>query len=456
VSRRPLAVRLDPRTPEAEYALGVLLDLLGLEPFSGSEQAQLGYGAGAGRCLIPAGPQESWDDPRPQVTRADGLAILHRPGGPARVRTEAAQLGFDVLYAAYASLTAPWERADTVDTVGCPLAAEGFLGREGLLGEPLVHRYAAVLAAALREAGADVVPPRVDGAIVLTHDVDDNFAHLFGVRERWKRLHRELVAGRPSAVRRLGGLVKRLATRGPDPNDRFDDWGGWHRAWGGRPTYFVASHGLFRRDSDPVDVAYDLRHPRVAATVRRARDEGAEIGVHFSIRARESSERLRREREALEEVIGAPVHVARHHWWALGIPAETTLRLHPRAGIELDCSLGFNDHPGFRRGIAAPFRPFDPETREAMPAWSLPTAAMDAAVFDGRRTDVEAVLELRSLLGAVREVGGTLVLDWHVHSANPAALPGAAVGLRRFLDEAVGEGAALRTPLELVAEWKRR
>jgi hypothetical protein len=449
VSRRPVGVRLEPATSEAEYALGVLLDLIGLEPRAASGRPDVGYGTDGARCRIPAGPQDGWDDPRPHVTRDEGLPIVHRPGGPARARSGRGP-GFDLLYAGYALLTAPWERADPVDRVGCPIAADGFLARNELLETPLVHRYAALLAEAL---DADDAAAR--RTIVLTHDVDDNFAHLFGVRERWVRLRRDLRARRPAAGRRLGGLVRQLGRRGRDPNDRFDDWAAWHRGWGSRPTYFVASSGLFDPDADEADVAYDLRRPEVSATVRRAAADGTEIGLHASIRARASSERLAREREALEEVAGVPVRILRHHWWALGVPAEATLRLHPEAGIELDLSLGLNDVAGFRRGLAAPFHPFDPKTRRASAAWTIPTVAMDAALLDGRRSEDEALESLRGLLGESSGAGGALVLDWHVHSANPAALPGAAAALRRFVDDAVRHGAVLRTPLELLDERTR-
>jgi hypothetical protein len=173
-------------------------------------------------------------------------------------------------------------------------------------------------------------------------------------------------------------------------------------------------------------------------------DSGAEIGVHFSIHARESPARLRAEREALEDVAGTPVRSARHHWWALGRPPEPTWRGHAEAGIALDCSLGFNDAPGFRRGICVPFRPFDPQSELPLDLHVLPTVAMDAALPPGQITE-----ELRSLRQLVELARGALVLDWHVHAANPDALPGALHGLRTFLRETALE---LRTPLELLDE----
>jgi hypothetical protein len=423
----------------ARYALGVLLSLLGLEARDGAP-ADVAYGELEGRVRIPAGPQANWDDATPRVRRVAGIPALEPPGARA-----APPIGFDLLYATYVCLTAPWERTDPADEVGCPLAAGGFLDRNGLLAEPLVHRYAALLGSELG------VPLAGEPALVLTHDVDDNFAHVFERRESLKRLRLELRAGRPvAALRRGAGLARRLARRKrADPNDRFADWVDWHAGWGSRPAFFVASAGLFGDDPVPQDVAYDVRDPVVLATLRPLAEAGAEFGVHFSIRAARSDERLAEERAALERALGAPVRSARHHWWALGRPPEPTWRAHAAAGVALDCSLGFNDRAGFRRGICVPFRPFDPTTGRALDVYVLPTVAMDAAVFDGR-PPADALAELRALEEVVREVKGALVLDWHVHAANPAALPGAAEGLRSFVDGARASGLRLRTPLELL------
>ena len=438
-----LAVRVPPEATRARYALDVLLSLLGLKvrDAAAGEPADVAYGPLEARVRVPAGPQDGWDDRVPGVRRADGLAALELAPADARGDTG---LGVDLLYATYASLTAPWERDDPADEVGAPIAAEGWLARNGLLEEPLVHRYADRLGRTLREAGVDV-PPRPAPLIVLTHDVDNNFGGLFGVRESWALFRRDAARGRPAAVRRALGLARRLARRGGDPNDRFDEWASEHRRWGGRASYFVASHGLFHPEGARQDVPYDVRHPEVRRTLREAIAGGAEVGLHLSIGARESADRIRREREALEDALGQPVRSARHHWWALGPRPERTLRLHADAGLEVDCSFGWNDRIGFRRGIAAPFQPFDTEAERALPVVALPTLAMDAAVAaSGGETGLQA------LYRTVAEVGGVLVLDWHAHALNPAALPGAAETLRRFLDGAVTAGARLATPLEAV------
>lgn len=454
-----IRVAFEPSSERARYAAETLLRLLGLrwcEVEAGAE-AELVYGnpRDGARCTIPAGPQDGWDEPRPLVARDQDIAILHRPNGGARVAgSRPTDLGFDALYATYACLTAPWEADDPGDEVDCPIAGEGWLSANGLLEDLPVHRFAAALGRAL--AAADIQARTPEPSIVLTHDVDSNFGHLFARRESWALLLREIREGRPSAVRRALGLGRRLLNRQQsDPNDRFEEWGRLASASGGRPAYFVASYGLFDQGSRRYDVPYAVTHPEVGATLRRLVGEGAELGIHFSLQAGTSEEQLRHECERLEEAIGVPIRSARHHWWAVGRPPERVLDWHARAGIRVDSSFGFNDRPGFRRGIAAPFRPFDRRNNRPLPLWELPTCAMDLAVFDGTRTREDGVKDLLRLLDLVRQVGGALVLDWHAHALNPQVLNGAGDGLRRFLSSEATAGLRLRTPLELVDELER-
>jgi hypothetical protein len=447
---REVVVAVPQAAAKARYALGVLLDLLGLpwREARPGERPVLAYGPNEeASCSIAAGPAAGWDDPAPLVTRIGEVPLLHLPGAPVTPSPNAAELRLDVLYATYACLTAPWERVDPADEVGCPVAAEGWLARNHLLAEPLVHRYAVLLERALRVAGFE--PSARTPVVVLTHDVDNNFGHLFGVRERLELLRRDLRARDPAALRRLAGVARQAVRRGPDPADRFDEWAELHARRASRPTYFVASFGLFRPGAAREDVPYDVRHHEVRRVLRQVLADGAEIGVHLSLGAHESPERVRLEREALEEAVGSPVRSARHHWWALGRDPERTLARHAAAGLVLDCSLGFNDRSGFRRGIAAPFRPFDRETAAAGAIWELPTIAMDAAVVTGR--DVEAAAEeLRSLHETVVGVAGALVLDWHAHALDPVAFPRAGEVLRRFLNDALVEGTPLVTATECV------
>lgn len=461
MSNHAVGVALPPEAPRARYALATLLHLLGVEwqdAASGVREADISYGsAQPARVVIPAGPQDGWDDPRPALRHDNGLPILHRPGPPASAAGAGGVLSFDLLYATYACLTGPWEAVDPKDEVDCPIAAEGWLAEHELLHEPLVHRYAEVLARALQAIGVTAGLPETK--IVVTHDVDFNFGHLFWARESLVHFRREARARQLSALRRGAGLVRRggrQATRTNDPNDRWDEWTALLDRFGTRPAYFVASYGLFDEGASRYDPPYDSRHPRVMAELRRLEGEGAEIGIHFSLEARSSAERVRDEVQRLSEIVNAPVRSARHHWWALGAKAERTLWAHASAGIEVDCSFGFNDRTGFRRGIAFPFRPFDRERLEPLPLWSLPTSAMDIALFKPGASPAGSAQELASLLDATRRFGGCLVLNWHGHALNPRVPHGVRDGLLAFLDGIKGAHPPFETPLQAAAAASRR
>ena len=421
----PLRVQLEQDSPRVRYALDVLASLLSCEWVAVTEHAELTYGSD-----LTAGPQAGWDEPDAQVAAGE-LPMLYRPNGSP-----------DMLYSTYACLTAPWERVDPANEMGTPIAATGFLARHGLLEKPLVHLYAAELA---RLAGR--TPPSRSAVVVLTHDVDEHFRHLFGLRASLMRIRRDAAALRPGAVRRVAGLARELAARKrPDPNDTWDEWRTLLGEWRGRGTFFVAAYNLFDRGAGRYDVAYDIRHPEVAAVFGDLAEAGAEIGVHLSLQAFRSASQVARERTRLEEALGRPIRSARHHWWALGANWWQTLRAHAEAGLAVDCSFGFNDRAGFRRGISLPFRPFDPERQETLSVWSLPTIAMDHAIFDGATALDEGVERLRGLLDATDAVGGALVLDWHASELQTTA----GEGLRAFVRLALERGAELQTPLDLI------
>lgn len=443
-----LRVRIGDDAPRARYACDLLLSLLGVDwTEAGADgDADLAYGHGQARVCIPRSvPEERWDDPDPALTTSGGLAIVHPAGTAARGVDDAGTIAFDVLYAAYACATAPWERADERNEHGTPRGAAGWLARHGVLQRPLVHEYAAALARAI-----GLPAPARTPSLVLTHDVDENFGHLFAVRESTTRLVRDLRRGSPAAIRRAAGLARRLGRRGADPNDRWPEWREFARPFGGRSSFFVASYNYFDKGAARYDVGYDVRHPEVVREIRALAEQGAEIGIHFSLQARRSAAQVAREVARLEDATGLAIRSARHHWWALGEQPVETLRAQEAAGIAVDCSFGLSDEPGFRRGLALPFRAYDPAARDSLSIRSLPTIAMDKAVVRPGRTHDQCVDELERLWTTVAGVGGALVLDWHAHCLNPHALAGAGRVLEEFVGRMLDRGVSVRTPLELV------
>ena len=122
------------------------------------------------------------------------------------------------------------------------------------------------------------------------------------------------------------------------------------------------------------------------------------------------------------------------------------------------CEPDAHSGPAFtvrRRGRRVPFHPFDVEEERALELWSLPTVAMDRAIFDGTTSREAALERMRALFETTRRCGGALVLDWHSHMLDPRALDGAGPALLEFVAWALEQGAELRTPLALTDDYDR-
>jgi hypothetical protein len=455
--------------PQAEYALGLLLDGIGVagcrtEDVGGADvvyaherPSRLPEAA----LWIPAERVDDWDDPAGQLPR---VPAPREPEG-------AADRPDDVLLATYRLATGVFEHDMPVDAWGVPVRTGN--PAAGIWERPLVAEHAARLLAALRSRrGGELErverwPGGKRWAIVLTHDVDAPFT-----RAPWsfyaRRLATNVRALDPQAALRgvLQAAKTALVTRGArlprpadDPNFCFDRWHELGARLGAASCFYVAVTSSGDPGAAPADVTYDASRPELAAALRAAADRGCEIGLHASINARLAPARFAAERTRLEHVLdGRPVAGVRHHYWALEprLP-ERTLRAHVDAGFAYDSSLGLNDTAGFRRGLLWPFRPFDRERRAPLTILEVPPTLMDGAIFYGRVDPEEGRRRIREHLALVEHHGGAVVLDWHLEQLNPARLHGAGPALRDVLLERAGDGEVWwATPAEAASWWRER
>ena len=261
-----------------------------------------------------------------------------------------------------------------------------------------------------------VEPPRWRGArfaIVLTHDVD--------VPWRWTK----------SGVLRTGAQLKHyirnrkaskafhtvhsLASipihkiRGTDPNWNFDRILRIERTQGVRSTFFVMSGHGHRADGMNPEV-YERLRPQLVEILREG---GSEIGLHGSYLAAEDISRLQLEHMSLEDIAG-PVSGQRFHYLR-GDPVGNFRDL-DTLGFTYDTSLGFADSPGFRAGIAHPFRPWNWESDCPFNFIEIPLALMDVTLSEDRYLGLSS-LDSRVLIERIvdwaNQSGGGFSVLWH-------------------------------------------
>ena len=271
---------------------------------------------------------------------------------------------------------------------------------------------------------AGVAPLHRSGAIHLSHDVD---ATEKTVRTRLKEgtfcafnTLRHVRHGRwHEAAGTAGDAFSMIA--GDGSYDTFDQIAGLEAEFDVRSSFNVycsvapAGTGatLRRLIFDP---AYRLdRNRGLIQALRELHRKGFEIGVHFAFDTWRDAGRMAAERAGLERTLKTgPVTSCRQHW--LRFSLADTWRAQAAAGIRVDTSLGFNDRPGFRAGMAAAYRPFDHAAGRAHDVVVVPTALMDTQLFRHRVMNrAERRQEIRRLLEEIADVSGEACVIWHSH-----------------------------------------
>jgi peptidoglycan/xylan/chitin deacetylase (PgdA/CDA1 family) len=304
-------------------------------------------------------------------------------------------------------------------------------------------------------------PPRWFGArfaVALTHDID--------VPWRWTRRGALGAAARAKAAirarrpSRAAAEAAALATlplhkaRGTDPNWTFERIADIEAAHGARSTHFVLAGHAHPADG-PAPDAYERLRPRLVAALL---ESGAEIGLHGSYTAADDAARLAAERDRLAALAG-PLTGQRYHY--LRVDPHRNLVPLVRLGFAYDGSFGFADAPGFRGGIAQPFRPWDLARGRPLDLVELPLALMDATLGEERYLGLsarDAEGEVMRLLDWAAERGGGFAILWHNEWFDERAFPGWAALYERTLagvEERGGVCVSAGDLAEEAAAWLR-
>ena len=387
----------EPYVPKARYALETLLRPLSLVPIWTAEAPDLYYGSG------PPPPS----------------AAVHLPLQASTVRYFAQQVPYDAslvfrtadlpvlfgtpeapdLIASAFFLLSGWDEHVTVERD----EHARFCHRHALLREiesetaPLVDQYRDLLAARLQAAGVRVRLRKWgdrDWAFLPTFDIDY-------LRE-W----------RPGTVLREGRRRPWAVVRGMMTGaDAFRD--GLHNLIAALSANAMTGSFFFKAsDRSAYDPAYRRSEREVARLVRMVREQGSEVGLHPSYYASTHAQYLHEERTRLETLTGERASLVRQHYLRYELP--TTSRLQADEGFQIDSTLGYADHEGFRRATCLPFQIFDPVRNGTLDLWEMPLCFMDSTMMARRCLGPDESADvLARLMVACRAAGGMCVALWH-------------------------------------------
>ncbi|ELZ11650.1 hypothetical protein C479_06332 [Halovivax asiaticus JCM 14624] len=296
------------------------------------------------------------------------------------------------------------------------------------------------------------LPADASFALCLTHDVDRPYK---GLRSLFYVLQE-----RP-------GYHLRTALSGANPYWQFDEIRDLEADLGVRSAFYFLNeqHLLAERPVrdwlSPTNWVqhlgrYDVRSPAINEAIGELAAGGWEVGLHGSFHSAENRDRLREEKNVLEDVLieerdanrtefgdEAPTTVAggRQHYLRCSIPE--TWRHHRAIGLEYDASLGSGTRVGFHHGYR-PIRPFGDDFRV------FPLTAMEQALPDPEAEPEAARLTCEELLLEAAANEAVMTVLWHPRYFNEREFPGYRWLYRWLVERAQELGAWIGTPRALI------
>jgi hypothetical protein len=320
---------------------------------------------------------------------------------------------FDILAASFYLVSRYEEHLPgQCDKYGRFPAAASLAARGGFLERPVINIWMQELVKRLRKTWPGLATRQPPYGYISTIDVDHAYAFLH--RPLFRTLGgigRSLSHGHP------GEVFSRLATLAGlsrDPYDTYQYIRAIHNTLGIGVTWFI----LFA-DYGGDDNNIPVGGRGMKNLVEILGDGGDHLGIHPSLSSNKHLSRLKREKEGLEELTGRPVTSSRQHFLKFTFP-ETFHRLE-LAGITDEFSMGYASHPGFRAGIANPFRFYDLSRNEPCSLRIHPVQVMDITFRDYLKLDPEeSFSRIQEVIRQVRAVNGQFVSLWHNESLSEA------------------------------------
>ena len=141
------------------------------------------------------------------------------------------------------------------------------------------------------------------------------------------------------------------------------------------------------------------------------RKKGWDIGLHGSFGTSEDIDKLKNDKQGLENVINEKIFGNRFHFLKFTYPK--TWELLADAGFTYDTTCGYNEHVGFRSGISFPF--FPPSTNwDVLNIVELPLNLMDTTLWTYKKfSEEEALQYVLKKYEEIKELNGLFSLLWH-------------------------------------------
>ena len=332
----------------------------------------------------------------PEIERFDDTIVVHA----------------DIVASAYFLLSRYEEiiRRNVRDSHGRFPGKESLPYRAGFLHRPIIDLYGQLLRKWLSHAGINIKIDKKSSIkkIYLTHDIDEPF-----YCRTWRNVFRIISKGTSlkEAIRLKNGLLEK------DPYYTFpwlleEDKRFCDKHPNTQVVFFFKTGGKTKADKPH----YNVHDKDIRSLMQLLSRYDVRIGLHSSYESAESPKQLLTETERFQQIDSqqkSPYH--RSHFLASREPED--MNHIEQAGFTDDFTSGYADIAGFRLGTAQAVRFINPVEMRLSPTLNLhPLVIMDSTLSATKYmglSEEEAFNQCQSIIEAIKQVSGELVVLWH-------------------------------------------
>jgi hypothetical protein len=255
---------------------------------------------------------------------------------------------------------------------------------------------------------------KIEPIIDLSHDIDYiNKTIQIRLKQTVFNLYKTLkVIHKPKIF--INNLIKTFKFAFSNPSYWcFDYWTILEKNHNKRSIFYVyVKNGKKDFKSWLIDPSYDIKtNTKLQKKLKALKNDGFEIGLHGSYYSANDFNKLKKEKEILENILGFKIVKTRQHW--LNYFEKVTPYSHNKL-FKLDSTLAWNDRIGFRSGCVSLYRPYDFKSEKAFDYEIMPQVIMDSNVYD-YSDSVEIFNKAKNIMQKSKGLSKTthVSISWH-------------------------------------------
>jgi len=335
--------------------------------------------------------------------------------------TEKVYLPVDIFMSSFFMLTRYEEYVTNErDEFGRFCAKSSLAYKEGFLERPIVNEYVEILWDYINYGDKTLERKEHKPKMLVSHDVDSPFEHLFlSSKNIFRRCVGDVVkrGSLIPAIKRFNNWI--LVRAGHYELDRF--YTTFDRLMTISEKNNVKSEFyFFGEKGSKLDGDYNIYDEKIRIILRKIYKRGHQIGLHGTYGSCFDLKKIKREFANIKNIceqenIKQDSWGGRQHFLRISIPL--TLQNYDDAGINYDSTISYHDHVGFRSGCCYEYPMFNVNTKKTLNLYERPLIIMDCSLIESRYMGLgyseQALNKARTLKEICFKFNGIFTLLWH-------------------------------------------